>query len=569
MHVEARPLTVDLPTPAAALGRADDLLDLLLTVGHADGAIGPRAVAFVRRYVESLAATAAELAGGSAGSRAWMRDAQVAHFDTRVTQLTADLAALLRRTGLAGAPAALEARATAQFRALPPTEQALALELVRALVHADGTVTPEEHALYGALTRYFTPPPATGPTVRTLSDAAGAGAATRPLVVEAPVVRPLTALAHPLLEPLEQTWSPHPVELQSQLAMDYQLVQRALEVWRARRAPTRGLLTGITDVGQIPPGAQFLDGHVHVLRPRKPVELVVLGDLHGCYACLKAALLQSDFVNRVWAHQWDPRHYPDVKLVLLGDYIDRGRWSFDGVLRAVLHLLVAMPDHVYLLRGNHEHFVTTHTGDVVSVVHPAEALATLAPLAPRELLEAYRVLFEEMPTSLLVDRTLFVHGGIPRDDALAARYRDLGSLDDPELRFQMAWSDPLPVDRVATEHQRTQVRFGFGHAQFRAFMERVGCHTLIRGHEQIAEGFRVAYDLGDRLLLDLFSAGGGDNRDLPLDSSYRAVQPMALTIHHGDGAVRATPWPIDYPAFNSEVHNGLYRPAPLLPYRYG
>ena len=35
---------------------------------------------------------------------------------------------------------------------------------------------------------------------------------------------PLQALAHPLLDPLEQTYSPHPTELQSQLAYDYQLI---------------------------------------------------------------------------------------------------------------------------------------------------------------------------------------------------------------------------------------------------------------------------------------------------------------------------------------------------------
>ena len=37
------------------------------------------------------------------------------------------------------------------------------------------------------------------------------------------------------------------------------------------------------------------------MRPDQPTELIVLGDLHGCYACLKAALLQSEFIERVRA----------------------------------------------------------------------------------------------------------------------------------------------------------------------------------------------------------------------------------------------------------------------------
>lgn len=51
-------------------------------------------------------------------------------------------------------------------------------------------------------------------------------------------------------------------------------------------------------------------------------------------------------------------------------------------------------------------------------------------------------------------------------------------------------------------------RFNFGSEQFRAFMERIGCHTLIRGHEQTDAGFTTVFDgRGD---YTLFSAGGGD-----------------------------------------------------------
>jgi hypothetical protein len=172
-----------------------------------------------------------------------------------------------------------------------------------------------------------------------------------------------------------------------------------------------------------------------------------------------------------------------------------------------------------------------------------------------------------MPTSLLCERTLLVHGGIPRLDTFE-RYRDLSSLNDPELRFQMMWSDPGHVDHVPVEQQRQNPRFTFGRQQFRTFMERIGATTMIRGHEQIDRGFDVFYDLGDQLLLTLFSAGGHDNADLPPWSSYRAVTPMALTLQLGHGTPTATPWAIAYKSFNYEPHNGLYRPQPLLDFRY-
>jgi len=76
-------------------------------------------------------------------------------------------------------------------------------------------------------------------------------------------------------------------------------------------------------------------------------------------------------------------------------------------------------------------------------------------------------------------------------------------------------------------------------------------------------------DLGDHVLLSLFSSGGADNADLPYDSSYRAVTPMALAMQATDGKLTAQPWPLHYQPFNYAPHNGLYRPQPVLEYRYG
>lgn len=556
------------PEPSLADDDRDEarfraVVDLLLTVGYIDGLFHHREQAFVQQYVESLLLLIEQSGATDTGERARLRAAWRGYFDELYQQLDAELAVLAQEVMPVGdgsyVPTRLRVRAVALFRGLAAQDQATALELVHALVHADGMITRPEQELYAELTAYLTPAPARP------AGAASAGAA--PLIVGAPVSKELVALAHPLLDPLEQTYSPHPVERKAQVEWDYNLVQAAIMHWYQQRTAGTGRLTGVTDIAQLPVGARFLDGFVHVARPSQPVELVVLGDLHGCYSCLKAALLQSNFIQRVWAHQWDPQRYPDVKLVFLGDYIDRGRFSFDGVLRAALQLFVSMPDHVILLRGNHEH-LTWLDNRIVSGVHPAEALASIVPHVPVEMLEAYRLLFEHMPTSFVCERTLFVHGGIPREDTFAARYRDLSSLNDPELRFQMMWSDPGQTDHVPVELQRRNPRFTFGRDQFRAFMERAGLHAMIRGHEMIDRGFDVFYDLGDRLLLTLFSAGGHDNCDLPVDSSYRAVTPMALTVQYGEGAPVATPWPLHYQPFNYEPHNGLYRRQPLLEFRY-
>ena len=555
--------------PDQSASRFGSLVDLMLTVSYIDGVFHQREQAFLQRYLDSVLAMIDNEAVGSTEERTRLRAAWRTHFDELYRRLDREVAELAQEVIAADhdtyVGSRLRVRALGLFRQLSPADRAVALELVTALVHADGQVTKQEHGLQQELHALLTAAVPAAPNARTIIPSPTGSA--KPLQVMPYARKQLVAASHPLLDPLEQTLSPHPVERKAQIEWDYQLLQRAMRQWQRMRTQGAHCLDGIATIDQLPAGTRALDRYVHVMRPTAPVELIVLGDLHGCYSCLKAALMQSNFIQRAWAHQWDPANNPDVKLVLLGDYIDRGRYSFDGVLRAALHLFVSLPDYVILLRGNHEWF-RWFDNRITSGVYPAEAIASIAPHVPIEMLEGYRQLFEHMPTAFLFERTLFVHGGIPREDTFAERYRDLASLNDDELRFQMLWSDPVETDHVPVDLQRMDPRFSFGRDQFTAFMQRTGLHTLIRGHEKIDQGFDVFFDLGEHALVRLFSAGGATNADLPLDSSYRAVTPMALTMHAEQGRLTATPWALAYQPFNYEPHNGLYRPHPLLEYRY-
>lgn len=528
--------------------RFDGLIDLLLTVAHADGCFDTHESAFLKQYFDHLASHIA-IAPASA-------EAQRAHFDAVFAKLEAEIAALAAEVVAAGevgfVKSRMRVRALALFRSFAPVDQAASLELINQLVQADGMISPQERQLHEELLAHFHAQPASfvpGGVVPSPAEL---------LQICDPQPKELASYGSPLLDPLEQRYASEAGARQTQAARDYELIFEAITVWERQRARGNGRLTGVTDIGQLPAGTRLLDRHVHVMRPDHPTELVVLGDLHGCYSCLKAALLQSDFIARAKRYQEDPVNNPDIKLVLLGDYLDRGRHSFEGVLRAALQLLASLPNHVILLRGNHE-FLVRLEGRIVSGVNPAEAVPGITPLVSPDLLEAYRHLFEHMPTALLFDRTLFVHGGIPREDTFANHYRDLSSLDDPEIRFQMMWSDPIETDHIPVELQRENPRFTFGRNQFRAFMERTGCLAVVRGHEQVEAGFRTVFDVAGRQLHTLFSAGGHDNPDLPPESRYRNVVPMALTVTRNADSVRAVPWPIRYQPFGTGQHNGLYR----------
>lgn len=446
------------------------------------------------------------------------------------------------------------------FQAFDAETQGSLLDLLDELLLADGQVHPAEVRFRAELAELLE----ADLGVKLVEEAEDGPR----MVLRPPAPGPVGAepTAHPFFDPLERHYPRDPGALQAHVARDLALMDRVADLWAGLRAAGRGTLEGRRHLAELVGEPAFLDGHVHGAAPTpgSAHELTVLGDLHGCYSCLKAALLQSRFLDRVAAWQADPAGSPYPLLVMLGDYIDRGIYSFNGVLRAALELLLRAPEHVVVLRGNHEHFI--EVGErVIGGVKPAEAIATLKPHLPDDVFRRYRQFFEQMPVWLLFDRTVFVHGGIPRDATLAARWRDLSSLNDPEIRLEALWSDPASVDFIPRALQAKTNRFPFGRMQAQAFLRRMGARALIRGHEKVQEGFRRVYDDGAIVLCTLFSAGGERNADLPEQSSYRKVTPMALTLRRAaDGQTELVPWPIDYAPYNAPERNAFFQGPPEI-----
>lgn len=375
------------------------------------------------------------------------------------------------------------------------------------------------------------------------------------------------SLKHPFFDQFEHHYSSEQGTLLKQIEADIGLLDRTTEIFSRQRARGLGKLKGKKSVDEFAGQEPFLDGHVYVLPPKegRTYDITVLGDLHGCYSNLKAAVMQSGFFEKVNAFKSDPENNPDPKLVFLGDYIDRGLFSLNGVLRTVMQIANTAPDHVFLLRGNHEYYIE-YEGQVYGGVRPAEAINTLKPYVSTDIFKRYIKFFEDMPNVLLFGKTMFVHAGIPRDLILKERYEDLSSLNDPDMRFQMMWSDPSSADIIPAQLQEQSARFPFGRLQAAAFLQRLGCHTMVRGHEKVNDGFARTYDDDDILLITLFSAGGSTNEDLPSTSGYRSVTPMALTMILEDGEWQVRPWKIDYEAYNSPEYNNFFKaPSPIAP----
>jgi len=546
--------------PGIAERQIEAVIFYLTTCGYIDSEFDLREKAFVRSFLRKLV-TARVDAQGSVDPEVRFEqiERQHEHYVERFQQIDYDLRSLFTEAVAEGEDpqafvlAKLQLRCYEMFRELTSDNREALLSTVDEFINADGVVHPAEVKfrnqladLLGAEERY--------------EDVVGTDAK---LEVNKPTELISPQADHPFFQGFEHHYSADPEEIRRQIDADLRLLDQVEASWDERRVEGEGRLRGKHSIEDFDTPGEFLDGHVHLVSRPRDFELFVLGDLHGCYSCLKAAVMQSDFMNKVRAYRADPENHPEPRLVLLGDYIDRGRFSFNGVLRAVLKLYLTVPEHVVVLRGNHEYYIE-YKGRVYGGVKPADTINSLSQVLPSAVFERYLAFFEKMPNSLFYDDLLFVHGGIPRDSLIRERWQDMSSLNDPDIRFQMLWSDPSRADVIPDDLQQSSARFPFGRQQFRRFMSRLGCALMVRGHEKVNAGFRDMYPRDDMRLLTVFSAGGVANDDVPEDSNYRDVRPMALTIARRDGETTVTPWAIDYRSYQRPELNGFFATDPSL-----
>jgi hypothetical protein len=560
--------------PDVAEQQMNAIIFYMTAFGYIDGNFDFTEKTFVRIYIRQLVEARAKTAmpGADEKTRDDIVDRFTTHFHEVFENIDNGVRALFDEAVADGEDvnkfvyAKLKLRSYEIFQSFDRDNQNELLATIDELIYADGTVHPAEKKFRDELEALLGDKgaiPLTEDDVEVVP--------TKHVEIAEPL--PMQAVKprvddHPFFQRFEHHYAGDPDRIRPQIAADLDLLHRFSEQLAAQRAAGNGKLAGHQTVQEFAGQDPFLDGHVYV-HPAKPdriYDITVLGDLHGCYSCLKSAVLQSDFFAKLEAWKLDTRK-PEPKLVLLGDYIDRGMFSYNGVLRTVMQLYLSAPDHVFPLRGNHEYYIE-YRGRIYGGVKPAEAINTLIGLVPGEVFQEYMKMFEEMPNMLFLDDLMFVHAGIPRDTDIKTKVTDMAGLNDPDIRFQMLWSDPSTADHIPDDLQAQNARFPFGKKQFEAFMARLGCSMMVRGHEKVDSGFKQMY--GEvASLISMFSAGGAENNDLPADSSYRSVTPMAATIRLEGGTAQVTPWLIDYKRFNDPSRNRFFAAPPEIEHKVG
>jgi hypothetical protein len=548
--------------PRTAEQQIEAIIFYLTTCGYIDSEFDLTEKAFVRAYLRKVVTARIDAQGElDPELRFETIEKQHEHYVEVFQQIDQEVKELFTEAVSDGEDvgdfvrAKLKLRCFEMFKDLSENNRVALLQVVDDFIDADGVQHPEEIKFRNELASLLNQDPVLDET----------DLISMSVELNKPTKLEAREDNHPFFNKFEHHYSADPDTLRKQMEADLKVLDEAEAIFEEQRAKGKGKLRGKQNVDELIGTEPFLDGHVYVTPPtEEDYELTILGDLHGCYSCLKGALMQSDFMEKVRRHRADPKNTPRPQLILLGDYIDRGLFSYNGILRTVLKLFTAAPDYVTVLRGNHEYYIE-YQGRVYGGVRPAEAINTLQDRLPQGIFERYLRFFDAMPNMMLFDRTLFVHAGIPRDAELNEKWKDMGTLNDSDIRFQMLWSDPSRADVIPDDLQAASARFPFGRQQFRNFMGRLGTNLLVRGHEKVNAGFKNHYPQDDDVrLFTVFSAGGVANEDIPADSNYRDVRPMAMTIVKSGGEVSATPWQIDYRRYQNPELNAFHARAPEI-----
>ncbi len=200
----------------------------------------------------------------------------------------------------------------------------------------------------------------------------------------------------------------------------------------------------------------------------KELPITIIGDLHGDYSSLETVVKELDVKC---GHS---------RIVFLGDYADRGPSPLE-VYEKLFEMKCSFPDHVFLLRGNHEatDLIEFYPHDLPWHLQNAYGEQW------RGVYESLNEIHRRMPVAMIVEgMALVLHGGVSPEITL----RSLEEPTSEELEI-MLWSDPS--DRIyGTVPSNRGAGVIFGPDASSKVLDSLGLRYLIRGHSPVMKGYR-------------------------------------------------------------------------------
>ena len=227
----------------------------------------------------------------------------------------------------------------------------------------------------------------------------------------------------------------------------------------------------------------ILEKEPNLLELKPPIHVV--GDIHGQYDDLLRILKLTGLP-------------PKCNYLFLGDYVDRGDYSIE-VLALLFSLKIKFPDHVFLIRGNHECESVNKNYGFYEECHERYDNGT-------EIWKCINRCLANLPLSALIDKKIFcVHGGLSPElediYQINSIHRNT-KIPDEGLLCDMTWSDPEEHSSKWEDSDRG-VSFTFNKQVLEDFIDNNDLDLVVRAHQVVDGGYKF---FGDQQLVTVFSA---------------------------------------------------------------
>ena len=187
---------------------------------------------------------------------------------------------------------------------------------------------------------------------------------------------------------------------------------------------------------------------------------------------------------------------PENRYLFLGDYVDRGRFGIECFCLLAC-FKVKYPDHIFLLRGNHE------SGPISRIYGFYDEVKRRYNL---KLWKMFIEVFNVLPLAAVIEDKIFaVHAGLsphlPSPDAVNKIKRPT-EVPEEGVVCDLLWSDPEQGITGWAENDRG-VSYTFGADIVSNFLEKNDLDLIVRAHQVVEDGYEF---FAQRQMVTVFSA---------------------------------------------------------------